>query len=325
MDLYYSHARGSGSWILASDQRGEDSRFEFSSLKYGDTKDRFTGKPGILYAVCFLRGEYFLIDSVISFISKKGGHGTMVLKIFFPVFIFILLYSVPCLAQSKWEWPDHPKNIKVLPTDVTAEQLRSSMHEFTSGLGVRCNYCHKGAEGKPFSEWDFASDEKPDKDRAREMMRMLHDIDDHLAKIKPSGDTKVNVTCYTCHRGRPRPMTLYGEISEVYRKEGLEPAMMHLSELKKEYYGKGVFNFESDQVLNEFGQSLLDSSKTDEALRVLKLNVEKFPQSSSAWSSLAAAYVQSGNKPEAIKSCEKSLELDPRNRNAKKILDDLKE
>jgi tetratricopeptide (TPR) repeat protein len=249
----------------------------------------------------------------------------MCLKKISPVFSIILLFSIPCLAQDKWEWPEHPTNIKVLPADVTAAQLRETMHEFTSGLGVRCIYCHKGAEGKPFTEWDFASDEKQDKETAREMMRMLHDIDAHLAKIEPDADSRLNVTCYTCHHGRPKPMTLDEEIRKVYRKEGLEPALTHLSELKEEYYGKGIYNFESDQVLNEFGHSLLDSSKTDEALRVLKLNVEKFPGSSAAWSGLAAAYMQSGDKAEAIKSFEKSLELNPRNRYAKKMLDKIKE
>jgi len=170
-----------------------------------------------------------------------------------------------------------------------------------------------------------ASDKNPNKQRAREMILMLYDIDDHLAKINPSSLQRLEVNCYTCHHGRPRPMTLDEEISEVYRKKGLEPAIMHLSELKKEYYGKGVYNFESDRVLNQFGHSLLDSSKTDEALRIFKLNVEKFPESSRAWSSLAEAYLQSGNKPEAVKSFEKALELNPRNQNAKDMLDQLKD
>ena len=249
---------------------------------------------------------------------------TMLLRNIFPVFVLFLLITVPSLAQNKWEWPEHPVNIKVLPSDLTAAKLRSAMLDFTSGLGVRCIYCHKGEEGKPFTEWDFASDEKANKQRAREMVRMLYAIDDHLAEINPSGDRRIEVNCYTCHHGRPKPMTLEEEISEVYRKKGLEPAIAHLSELKKEYYGKGVYNFESDRVLSQFGQSLLDSSKTDEALRVLKLNIEKFPESSPAWSSLAQAYLQSDNKPEAIKSFKKALELNPRNRYAKEMLDKLK-
>jgi len=241
------------------------------------------------------------------------------------LFVFLVfLFSLPLYGQERWQWPEHPQNIKVLPSNLTADELRSAMHEFSEGLGVRCNYCHVGEEGKPFTEWDFASDEKPNKERAREMILMMYDIDEHLAKIQPSGDKRVYITCYTCHHGRSRPMTLEEEISEAYRKDGLEMAITHLSALKKEYYGKGVYNFESDQVLSEFGQSLLDSSKTDEALRVFKLNTEKFPQSSRAWSSLASAYMKTGSNDDAIKAFEKSIELDPRNRYAKQMLEKLK-
>ncbi|MCB0284111.1 MAG: c-type cytochrome [Calditrichaeota bacterium] len=238
------------------------------------------------------------------------------------ILLFLFIGSIQ--AQERWEWPEHPQNIKALPSNITAEQLRSAMHEFTEGLGVRCNYCHVGEEGKPFTEWDFAADDKENKKRAREMIRMLGDIDDHLAKIEPSGDKRVTVQCYTCHHGRPRPMTLNEEIREAYRKNGLEPAIAHLSDLKEKYYGKGVYNFESDQVLNEFGQSLLDSSKTDEALRVFNLNIEKFPKSSWAWSNLGQAYIKSGNNKEAQSALEKAIELDPRNRFAKRMLDNLK-
>jgi len=240
-------------------------------------------------------------------------------------FILISFLSVLTLtAQNKWEWPEHPTNIKVLPNDLTASQLRDAMIAFTHGLGVRCNYCHKGEEGKPFTEWDFASDEKPNKGRAREMLRMLNSIDEHLSKIKPSGDKRVNVVCYTCHHGRPRPMTLNEELDEAYRKNGYQMAIAHLSELKDKYYGRGVYNFEDDGVLVDFGNNLLDSNKTDEALKAFHLNIEKFPKSSRAWSALAAAQMKMDNKEEAIKSFEKALELDPRNRFAKGMLEKLK-
>jgi len=248
----------------------------------------------------------------------------MFLKKIAIVLAVILFYSIPSLAQERWQWPEHPQNIKVLPSDIKPQELRAAMHEFTEGLGVRCNYCHVGEEGKPFTEWDFKSDDKQTKQTAREMIRMVYDIDEHLAKITPSGDTRVNVMCYTCHHGRPRPMTLGEEINEAYRKGGLEPAITHLSELKKEYYGKGVYNFESAEVLSDFGNTLLDSSKTDQALRIFKLNVERFPESSYAWVSLADAYSKSGNKEAAIKSCEKAIELDPGNRYAKRMLENLK-
>ena len=56
------------------------------------------------------------------------------------------------------------------------------------------NECHKGEEGKPLSTYDFASDENPNKNRAREMLRMLNEIEVHLNKIEPSGDKRVNMS-----------------------------------------------------------------------------------------------------------------------------------
>lgn len=239
------------------------------------------------------------------------------------IFILNLFLALNCMAQERWEWPEHPINILALPSDITPTELRSAMHEFSQGLGVRCNYCHVGEEGQPFTKWDFAADDKPNKERAREMIRMIGDIDEHLAKIKPSGDKRVYMSCYTCHRGRPRPMTLEEEIRETYRKEGLEPAIMHLSKLKEEFYGKGMYNFESPEPLNSLGYSLLDSNDTSGAVRVFKLNAEKFPKAGEVWMGLADANVKSGNTVEAIEDYKKSLELNPRNRRAKEMLDKL--
>ncbi len=54
------------------------------------------------------------------------------------------------------------------------------MKGFTRALGVRCSHCHVG--GNPLSTYDFASDENPNKGRAREMLRMLNSINEHLQK-----------------------------------------------------------------------------------------------------------------------------------------------
>ena len=90
------------------------------------------------------------------------------------------------------------------------------MRGFTRSLGVRCTHCHVGEEGKPLGSYDFVSDKNPNKDRAREMYRMLGDINAHLKKITAERRCRaVNMWCGTCHRGRPRPTTLGEEMSEA--------------------------------------------------------------------------------------------------------------
>src|SRR5687768_3522298 len=71
----------------------------------------------------------------------------------------------------------HFKNLKVLPQNISREQLLRTMRRFTQALGVGCDYCHAAApaiapEAKP--ELDFASDARPAKHSARLMMLMTN-------------------------------------------------------------------------------------------------------------------------------------------------------
>jgi hypothetical protein len=89
------------------------------------------------------------------------------------------------------------KNIQVLQ-GMPQAQLIPVMNFISSSLGVRCTFCHINKEGK----WDFASDEKPEKGTAREMIRMVQNIN------KTTFRGALEVSCYTCHRGRTRPISV---------------------------------------------------------------------------------------------------------------------
>ena len=242
-----------------------------------------------------------------------------VLKIMAGVASLALLLAFPARAQDHWSWPEKPSNLQVLPKDWPGSRLQPVMTGFTRALGVRCSYCHKGEEGKPLSAYDFASDENPNKNRAREMLRMLGDINDHLKKIEPSGDKRVNMWCHTCHHGRSRPMTLEEELGEQYRTKGIKSALDHYAELKTKYYSRGAYDFGEDS-LNGFGYALLEKNDTSAAIQILTLNAQEFPQSGNAWDSLAEAYAKAGDLQKAREDYEKSLALDPKNENARKML-----
>ena len=83
-----------------------------------------------------------------------------------------------------------------------------------------------------------------------------------------------------------------------------------------------AYDFGEDQ-LNGLGYQLLEMKKFEDAIRMLELNVEAYPQSSNAYDSLAEAYMADGDKDLAIKSYKKSLELNRANENAKKMLKQL--
>jgi photosynthetic reaction center cytochrome c subunit len=82
------------------------------------------------------------------------------------------------------------KNVQVLK-GVPADQLFPTMRFITASLGVECSYCHVAEH--------FEKDDKKPKQIARDMMRMMLTID------KNSFAGYREVTCYSCHRGSPKP------------------------------------------------------------------------------------------------------------------------
>jgi cytochrome c2 len=100
-----------------------------------------------------------------------------------------------------------PTNLKVLPQDLSGQQVQDLMEKWKAGLGMDCAACHAedrekvDAEGRPLL--NFASDAKPQKSVARVMFTMTEEINTrYIAKIDGSG---VPVTCGTCHRGHMGP------------------------------------------------------------------------------------------------------------------------
>lgn len=123
--------------------------------------------------------------------------------------ILLLISSLLILntvGQAKREEKPQPSNLKVLPKDISEEELIKTMRNFSASLGVKCGTCHVGtptADGK--MDFDFASDAKPEKSTAREMMRMVKAINTKYID-KMDGDNMEHITCVTCHRGSLRPM-----------------------------------------------------------------------------------------------------------------------
>jgi tetratricopeptide (TPR) repeat protein len=72
--------------------------------------------------------------------------------------------------------------------------------------------------------------------------------------------------------------------------------------------------------INVLGYTYLNSEKTGMAIIVFGFNVKQFPQSSNAYDSLGEALMKAGRLDESIRNYRKSVELDPGNENAKKLI-----
>lgn len=77
--------------------------------------------------------------------------------------------------------------------------------------------------------------------------------------------------------------------------------------------------------INQLGYDYLGLEKFGVAIAVLKFNVLTFPESANAYDSLGEAYMLAGKKEPAIENYEKSLRLNPGNKNATESLNKLKE
>ena len=77
--------------------------------------------------------------------------------------------------------------------------------------------------------------------------------------------------------------------------------------------------------INRLGYWLLNKRKVDEAIELFKMNTEDYPASANAYDSLGEAYKIKGDKEQAIRSYQKSVELNPDNKNGVEALKRLRE
>ena len=229
----------------------------------------------------------------------------------------LLVASTRAVAQGG---PDTLVNVQVLSKDMSRREVMNFMRGVTRGLGVRCEYCHIGEPGQPLRTFDFVSDEKPTKLKAREMLRMVMAINgEHLAGLDDRADPPIEVNCATCHRGLTRPVTLAGEINRVYGDEGADAAVTHYRTLRERYYGSWSYDF-GESSLNRVAQQLARSDDWDGALIILNLNKEFFPESSAIHTSIGQAYMEKGDNELAVQNLERVLELNPQSRMARRLL-----
>ena len=102
-------------------------------------------------------------------------------------------------------------------------------------------------------------------------------------------------------------------LSETIDTNSVDAAVKQYYELKTS--SPKIYNFDETE-LNGLGYQLISAKKVKDAIRILQLNVEVYPQSSNVYDSLGEAYMDDGNKPLAIVNYQKSLQLNPRNHGA---------
>ncbi len=74
---------------------------------------------------------------------------------------------------------------------------------------------------------------------------------------------------------------------------------------------------------NHFGYNLMNEGKEEEACKIFQLNKELYPNSYNTFDSYGECLLKLGDMEDAIIAYKKSLELNPKNENAEKVLSEL--
>src|ERR1041384_336242 len=108
--------------------------------------------------------------------------------------LVILLVLLGGFSTSRAQTAEQKfKNIQIFK-GLPATQIEPMMAFISGSLGVRCSYCHVPSS--------FDKDDKATKLTARRMIQMVFDLN------KGSFNNQGAVSCYTCHRGKPTPVSI---------------------------------------------------------------------------------------------------------------------
>lgn len=237
---------------------------------------------------------------------------TRIMRRYTGALVMLLALAMPATV-GRAQIPDKFENLKVLPKDISKEELVGIMRKFSFATGFRCNNCHaKDPSGGP-RKLNYASDEMELKKKARVMLRMVEAINKkHLPKVAELGRKQVEVQCVTCHRGQDRPHLIDNVLMASYEGGGADSLLAMYTALREEYHGSHTYDF-SEMVLIEIGGQLSEKGDNQAAIQVFLHNLNYFPESSWNHVQLAFAYREAGDTASAISSMETAVKFSPDN------------
>lgn len=114
----------------------------------------------------------------------------------------------------------------------------------------------------------------------------------------------VTVECVRCHRGLTVPRTLTSQLVNVATTSGADSAVAFYRKAREEHASDGTYDL-SERSVSEAARTLVERSKTAEAIALLAVNAELFPKSARPLAQLAMTYEAAGQKEKAIETYKK--------------------
>jgi len=228
-------------------------------------------------------------------------------------------------AQPPGKWPpDSLVNVQVIPKTTQPVQVWGMMRNIAGALGVSCTFCHVGSDSAPLERIDFATDEKRNKRVARQMMRMVQEVNSRLDTIPSRPTPAVTVTCITCHRGVNRPVPLATIIVETATAAGGDSAIRAYRALRDRYYGRDAYDF-GEVSLNTAAFRTARAGKIDDALALLRLNEQLYPNTAALSIIRGNIALMRADTAAAAAAFREAIRRDPKNDEARGRLRDIRQ
>jgi tetratricopeptide (TPR) repeat protein len=143
-----------------------------------------------------------------------------------------------------------------------------------------------------------------------------------LTMVMGAGIVAVSMTAFlpNIKKAFDNRKSIADTLSATIASSGIDQAAKQYHELKAA--APSTYDFDENEV-NSLGYQLLQADKRKQAIRIFQLNVEAYPQSGNTWDSLAEAYMDDGDKAQAVANYQRSLQINPRNVNAVKMIQKL--
>lgn len=204
-----------------------------------------------------------------------------------------------------------PKNLQVLPSDISPDELRRTMVGFSGALNAQCSYCHMVDNDLLMPNPDYSDDSKWTKKIAREMLKMVADINGRVSNIEASPrQQKVQVACITCHRGQYRPVLILSALEEARDVGGIDAVIAKYSELRERYFGNHTYDLRPS-TLAGFARKVASEGDTDGSIKILDFANQNFPDQERVLFALARVHQQRNENDQAIEFLRRLVQQFP--------------
>jgi predicted alpha/beta superfamily hydrolase len=161
-----------------------------------------------------------------------------------------------------------------------------------------------------------------------ELNRNSHDSFYSKLMSKGISYSKIKIQYFEEENHNTSPLlSFYNGLKFIYKDYFLKDIQTKSIDQIKAYYKKiygGKF-LPPESIINNLAYSHLQNENSRElAIQFFKFNVANYPDSYNAYDGLGDAYLMINDKNRALENYEKSLRLNPNNKNAKEMIDKLK-